>query len=857
MLLVVLCTTLSAATITRDEARQKAQQFLTQRHAGNAASRSLKQAPLKLAGNTVGNATTDADELYIFNVGQQEGFVIVSGDDNTAEPILGYADQGAIDSDNMPDNLRAWLQGYADQIRWMQQHPESRQAAESRSAKKAVTAVRSSISQLLTTRWNQGNPYNTYCPEVLYPDNSYQLAATGCVATATAQIMYYQAVNKNINQTTTTVIPSYFAKENGVFWYFGNSGSNKMSEKSKRTFDWSKIDPTLTTTDAKEEVARLMEYIGAAVEMQYGPESSASNEAVPTALSEYFGYDPDARTVYEDDYTYEEWVDLIYTELSTNGPVLLGGQSSGGGHAFVVDGYTDNDYFHINWGWGGLSDGNYRLSAMRPEHLGVGGGTGSIDGYNSNVTAMVNVKPTDDGVNQQDAACLTATICDTPVSSVGKYQVGADTYYSVLNGSNLVGIPVNYSFINNTGWDISFDWALALYQGNEQKQIVNLNENISFRSKQHYFGSSTHHIDGTELTDGEYRLLYVSRKHGTEPWRECEGSDQHYVKVVINGDNMTLTNMPASIKATYADGSQGTIELSSTIDTPQSALSLDISSVSGVTTVTPNSNPNTLYFVGETTPAGLENCNVVKNGVAEKLNLSDDYGFYSPTMFYANAATYTRKFDIGANGSGGWSTIVVPFNVTTIKQGSKELSWFKSDDDSGDFWLKYFSSEGAGVVGFDYATSLQANMPYIIAVPGNAWGEKFNLTGKDITFEGGGYISSSIIQPSRTGSHYGFVGTTVSDAVANSYVLDSEGSNFERTSTTVEPFRAYFVPLTASSSQYAQLAIGSGSATPTAITPNIALPTRPAGKYYNLNGQRVAQPRKGLYIVDGRKVIVK
>ena len=630
-----------------------------------------------------------------------------------------------------------------------------------------------------------------------------------------------------------------------------------MPEKTVRTIDWTKIDATLSTAAAEDEVARLMEYIGASVKMQYGEESGAVNEDVAVALSEYFSYDPDVKSVYQEDYTASEWEDIIYNELNSNGPVLFGGQSSGGGHAFVVDGYNGNGYngngyFHINWGWGGLSDGEYLLSVMKPSHMGTGGGSGSSDGYNSNVVAMINVKPNADDINLQDEARLAAVICTTPATSATK---GSDSYHVSSPGINM-GIPFNYSLKNKSGWELNFDWGLAVFSGNTLKSIISSNSINEMKSRQTNISFFTGEIP--LQSDGEYRIVLVSRRSGTSTWRECEGSDQHYIRAVVSGNNVTLTNMPAVIRITADDGSEKTLETAASLSIPDDALSVDLTSVSGISSVTPNSNPNTLYVVGTSVPSGLSDRNVVKNGVAESIELDDGYGFFSPTGFFYKKANYTRRFTAGANGSNGWSTLVLPFDVSSVKQGSNTIEWFHSGSETGKhFWLKRFSGESPNSVSFDYANQLTANKPYIIAVPGNRW-PSFDLTNKDITFEGvdNYWIRPTFLRASDFGSYFGFIGTTMNKDVTDCYVLNNDGNAFVKQSVTVAPFRAYFESYSQSANT-SYLIIGNEDSTVTAIAEPKTDSSTANDAVYNLNGQRVSQPQKGLYIKDGKKVIIK
>ena len=114
--------------------------------------------------------------FYVFNVGSDGGFVVVSGDD-LMPTILGYADSGTYDEATMPENMKAWMEGYSRQMAWLHSHPEA-------AARKVVNG--GDISPLLATKWDQYAPYNNLCPV----DDGYH-SVTGCVATAMAQVMYY------------------------------------------------------------------------------------------------------------------------------------------------------------------------------------------------------------------------------------------------------------------------------------------------------------------------------------------------------------------------------------------------------------------------------------------------------------------------------------------------------------------------------------------------------------------------------------------------------------------------------------------------------------------------------------------
>ena len=182
---------LQAAPITKEQAKEAAEKFLNQKK-GTAQARSRDMIPVSLT-ETEGTAN---EAFYIFNVGKAEGFVIVSNDDCTDE-ILGYADKGEIVPEDMPENMKAWLQGYADEIKWMREHHISGKSSASARKKAAVKTV---ILPLLQTTWNQGAPYNNNCPVF-----SGTRCVTGCVATAMAQVVNYHGQKSHKPEKTQAI----------------------------------------------------------------------------------------------------------------------------------------------------------------------------------------------------------------------------------------------------------------------------------------------------------------------------------------------------------------------------------------------------------------------------------------------------------------------------------------------------------------------------------------------------------------------------------------------------------------------------------------------------------------------------
>lgn len=382
VLLLMMALIIKAGDVTPEQALQQAKDFLQQRAAAgvNAKRSQALASELKMAGRVSG--------LYVFNSDSDNGFVIVSNDDRT-EAVLGYSYSGQLDLDDMPENMRAWLQGYADEIAWLEAHDyqPSTNAAPRRSA-----PVKSAIGPLMQTRWDQDGPYNKQCPyyqeigcdSYLYSTvggNHWEHCATGCVCTAMAQAMYY-------NQwpvAETQPIPEYTWEDADI----------TMEELPATTFDWANMQLTYTgseTDEQKTAVATLMQYCGCSLMMNYGPSSGALTYNIATMLQTYFDYDATAKYISRNNYSYANWIEILYHELSESRIMVYRGQSSDGGHSFICDGYEGGDYFHINWGWGGISDGYYKLTVLNPYEQGIGGSSVE-DGFWIGESAIVGIQP--------------------------------------------------------------------------------------------------------------------------------------------------------------------------------------------------------------------------------------------------------------------------------------------------------------------------------------------------------------------------------------------------------------------------------------------------------------------------------
>ena len=341
---VAVSITVHAGDVTEQEALLKAQQFLK--------GKTFKQKNLRRAPQR--NATKKNAPYYVFNAEGNDGFVIVSGDDRT-EAILGYADKGNLDMDNLPDNLKAWLSTYESDL-------QSIAGKEISQAPKRLLN-HNAIAPLLSSQWGQGAPYNALCPEY-----NNERCVTGCTPTALAQLMYFHKWPESVNAI---------------------AGYESFEELPSTTFNWNQMQDTYDEGDDASEVAKLMRYCGQAVKANYTSWGTFVYDdwAWEKVLSDIFGYDKSLRTVGRNDFLEPSWQELLYEELKEGRPILYGGYTPGyDGHTFIVDGFKDG-YFHINWGWNGFCDTYFLITVLDPY-----GSSNPQNGYTVYQKATIGIK---------------------------------------------------------------------------------------------------------------------------------------------------------------------------------------------------------------------------------------------------------------------------------------------------------------------------------------------------------------------------------------------------------------------------------------------------------------------------------
>lgn len=343
-ILALLPFSLAAGPVPADKAGRLAGQFLRAEGSRSSSVSLLAEAPYA-------TKSASSDQPYYIFQGDRGGFVVMAADDRVS-PVIGWSSTGKIQTKDMPENIRGWLDMWRDIIFAIQAGklaPQPGVGTEWAALEKGAQPVYAGGKELETAQWNQGNPYNTFCPGG---------SVTGCLATATSIIMRYHKWPKAGSGT----LPGYK--------YTDSEGAEQTvsSIKLGHEYKWSHmplvVDDT-TDPDDQKEIARLIYEVGVMLKSSYNPSGTGaySFDAAP-GLVTYFDYDGAALDYKKAYYSDADWNRMMIENIDNVGPILYSGQSDDGGHAFILDGYNAQGQFRINWGWGGNGNGYYTMPAF-------------------------------------------------------------------------------------------------------------------------------------------------------------------------------------------------------------------------------------------------------------------------------------------------------------------------------------------------------------------------------------------------------------------------------------------------------------------------------------------------------------
>ena len=518
--IILLCTVSAfAGPVTMEKAAEKASAFFRSRGVGDQSTISLAYQCRQVA--TTGMAVPAKDAYYYVFNNNNEGFVVVSGDD-CAEEVLGYSESGSFDADNIPENLRGLLDYYSAEIEWARSNQELSSQANSSSPANVASATQPAIAPLLTSRWSQGRPYNEGC----YYSGA--LAAAGCTAIAMAQVMNYYKWPK----ASTTSIP-----------YYAILGWGSRGALVATTFNWSQIKDNYSRTDASDtgsraEVAKLVKYCGYSIQTEYYTSSSrAYMEFISPALCNYFGYKNVARIRERKFYSTSEWTKMLLNELKNGRPVIYSATKYGNySHAFVIDGFDGNDMFHINTGWGLTGCGYYKLSALNI-YWASGMYTPYQGSFSINQKAVFGISPTEVDGSKGGMTLLGLYMCPTGKSGV----LLRDTTFSV-SSKGLKGVMLRCEY-TKTGPKKMYNIGVGIFQNGklvEEKSMTN------YDLTNEYIKTCNHDLSGlgANLADGSYVIRCMDREDENSAWKICEQSDIMYVALTKKNGKFTLKTYP-------------------------------------------------------------------------------------------------------------------------------------------------------------------------------------------------------------------------------------------------------------------------------------------------------------------------
>ena len=560
-------TAMGQQTVSVADARAKATAFLN-RNAG--AKGGTVTTDVQLAYTAQQGAET---YYYVFNNGSdgKGGFVIIGGDE-TARTILGYSDNGTFDYATAPENLKWWLSQYEQQISAAIKNGGTTSAA--KGGMGGVKSIaRADIAPLCATTWDQVAPFNTAIPKIL--NNSYTTdgsLATGCVATAMAQIM------KKYNYPTTGNGSNGYTLK----WNNGTIQITFQADFANTTYDWANMNNSYnyntfsgneqgTGNNNERAVATLMYHCGVAANMRYGQistgGSSASAFTAAQGMVNYFKYDKSISYKERPYYSDDDWEEMIYAELAADRPVLYSGSTSAGaGHAFVCDGYKyedGNDLFYLNWGWHGSYNGYFPLqgtNALKPNGTGTGGGAADA-AYDQSQSIVIGIKP------------------DPGNSSSAKIEMTCDGY-SLGSNATAAGSSNSLTFTKVTNTSIiASSQTVGVRLVNNESSSTDIEATTWDLGPNYYYTSNNMSFTvPTQMAPGEY-TVYPIFKDENDQWQIMKLPDRYSsiptMTVLAAGEGLIVDGTPTVSDDGYVTPTRGTytIRLWNNSSSPQTNVS--------------------------------------------------------------------------------------------------------------------------------------------------------------------------------------------------------------------------------------------------------------------------------------------
>lgn len=508
-LLAMVTIVAMANPVGRSAAMQKAQDFMQ-----GINPQAQLQAPA-----TLRKAKGDQAQkpYYIFNAENNQGFVIVSGDDRSEE-ILGFSDKGFLDVDNLPSGLLYMLDTFEEDLQKLDEQGYTNTVdaqASSNSRRKSISVAREPIAPLIKTYWTQSSPFVDMMTEDV----------VGCQRIASAQLLYYWGCDKTL--ATISNVPTSI-QESGKY--------------PPQTFDMSKIRSHYRSGATDEEKAEVARYISC---VRYSLGTGTQSDMVSKG-PKFWGITPGA-ILYRQNCFPDDFERIVYEEVKNGAPVFVGGhcKSATPNHYFLVDGYSHDDFFHINWGWAGVCDGYFRLSPLNAYNW------STVANWSQTFEALIGMRG--------PGLVAETTAQPNDVASLGMLT------FSFTNSSDSKPVIYDDQFINSSGtlwirtllenWSNNFkstesrifDLELAAYDmnNNKVKTLATKQDTIA----QAATAVVRWKLTGIDLPDGEYYLVSKSKDAtytGDYHFDYVKGVYSH-AKLIVQEGRITASLVPAFV----------------------------------------------------------------------------------------------------------------------------------------------------------------------------------------------------------------------------------------------------------------------------------------------------------------------
>lgn len=502
-----------ADVVPEAEAKAVAARFFVS-DAGARKGRSVREVSrMKLSHSYM--TENNIPSVYVYTIPGE--YVVVSATTLSSDPVLAYG-TGDFSYEEAPAPMKWWLDEYGRQIAAAEADGAESAAADS----SAYEGLPSSVEPLLGgIAWDQLSPFNDKCPVI-----KGKRSPSGCVATATAQVMRYYR---------------YPAAGKGSWqyqWVYESLDTVLQADFSKSVYNWDLMPMRYgaSSTEAeRKEVAKLMSDVGIASTMDYGEqESGALSMSTVFALVDNFGYDMGVRYHDRSAYGVALWERMIRGELAAGRPVIYAGQSGSGGHQFVCDGYDADGYFHFNWGWSGFCNGYFRLSALIPDGAGTGG---YIDGYNFNQVAITGIQPAVEGHDVSYGQSFYGQEFYSTDGTSYKYRTGGINFHradaSIDFGLMVTGSPepmVDSTYVKSL-YTLKFQPRACKRSSGAMYITYLMNKTFNFDPAQNF-----------ELPDGTYYVYPVAKPTKSESWEITPMGSMQNVCINVKDGVTTLVN---------------------------------------------------------------------------------------------------------------------------------------------------------------------------------------------------------------------------------------------------------------------------------------------------------------------------